>query len=584
MHEHLIDKLKTLPIEPGCYLMKDKFGTIIYVGKAKKLRNRVNQYFVGAHNFKTQKMVSFISDFDYIVTGTEKEALLLEINLIKKHRPRYNIMFMDDKSYPYIKLTQESYPSLKVVRDAKKDRHSRYFGPFPDATAAYNTMKLLNQIYPLRKCKIMPKKVCLYYHLGQCLGPCEFEIDPAVYKKMSNDIIQFLKGDVGDLLAELKQKMLVATEQLAYEKAKEYRDLIIGIEHISDRQQVQSDDLKDKDVFGLYADKGYLAIQGFFIRGGKLLERTLSLTPLYEEPYEALSAFIVQYYQTHPEPTELILPQEMDIESLQEAVSVKIVQPYKGHRKKLLEMAINNAANNLLQKFNVIERKQDQNEEAMQQLAGLLHREGISRIEIFDNSHIQGQFTVSGMVVYDEGYPSKNDYRLFKLHTQNSDVDSMKEVLYRRYFRLLKENSRMPDLIIVDGGYTQIQAAKQIISSLGLNICICGLAKDEKHRTSQLLDEAGNAYPVLIDSPLFFLLTQMQDEVHRFAITYHRKLRSIAQTKSILDEVSGVGEARKKKLMKHFVSMKRMKEASIEELNEVVPLEIAKKIHEILSN
>ena len=263
-------KLQTLPLEPGCYLMKDKNGTIIYVGKAKKLKNRVNQYFVGAHNYKTTKLVSNIVDFDYIVTSSEKEALVLEINLIKKHRPRFNIMFMDDSSYPYIKLSNEDYPTLKVVRDARKDRRAKYFGPFPDASAAHQTMKLLNQLYPLRKCDKMGKKLCLYYHIGQCLGPCELKIDPAVYKEISEKIARFLRGDVKELVDELREKMEKASEEMAFEKAREYRDLIISIEHITDKQQVQVEDNKDRDVFSCYADKGYLAIQGFFIRSGKL--------------------------------------------------------------------------------------------------------------------------------------------------------------------------------------------------------------------------------------------------------------------------------------------------------------------------
>ena len=575
-------KLQTLPLEPGCYLMKDKNGTIIYVGKAKKLKNRVNQYFVGAHNYKTTKLVSNIVDFDYIVTSSEKEALVLEINLIKKHRPRFNIMFMDDSSYPYIKLSNEDYPTLKVVRDARKDRKAKYFGPFPDASAAHQTMKLLNQLYPLRKCDKMGKKLCLYYHIGQCLGPCELKIDPAVYKEISEKIARFLKGDVKELVDELREKMEKASEEMAFEKAREYRDLIISIEHITDKQQVQVEDNKDRDVFSCYADKGYLAIQGFFIRSGKLLERQLSLTPLYGDPYEELLSFLLQYYQSHPLPQELVVPMELDIEALQEVIDCKIIQPFKGYRQKLLDMATNNAKTNLLQKFEVMDRQDESIQHAMEDLAEKLRIPGLSRMEIFDNSHISGAFTVAGMVVFEDGHPCKNDYRLFKLHTENSDVDSMKEVLYRRYFRLLNENGRFPDLLVVDGGLTQINAAKEVLSALEVDLPICGLVKDDKHQTSSLMNQNLETVDVDPKSPLFFLLTRMQDEVHRFAIGYHRKLRNKAQTKSILDEVDGIGEVRKKKLMNTFKSFKRIREATVEELAEVVPLDVARRLFETL--
>lgn len=582
MNDYLYAKLKTLPLEPGCYLMKDKNGAIIYVGKAKVLKNRVNSYFVGAHNYKTTKLVSNISDFDYIVTASEKEALLLEINLIKKHRPKYNIMFMDDKSYPYIKLSNEKYPTLKVVRDLKKDRNAKYFGPFPDATAAYNTMKLLNTLYPLRKCRTMPKKVCLYYHIGACLGPCEMEIDSEVYAKMKSDITRFLKGDVKQIKQELQKKMEDAVEEMAFEKAKEIRDLMISIDHIIDKQQIQTENNRDLDVFNYYADKGYLAIQGFFVRGGTLLEKELSLTPLYDDPQDSFISFIMQYYQTHPMADELVVPLEVETSSLNEIFDKKLVQPFKGYRQKLLDMAKNNAKNNLEQKFNVLDRVQENNDESLKQLAELLSVESVSRIEIVDNSHISGQFTVAGVVVFLDGVPSKNDYRLYKLHTQNSDVDSMKEVLYRRYFRMLNENGPFPDLLLLDGGLPQIHAAEEILNSLDLHLTICGLVKNDKHQTANLIDNKGEILPVPLDSPLFFMLTRMQDEVHRFAISYHRKLRSKAQTKSILDEIEGVGEVRKKKLLSHFKSFKKIQEASLEQLEEVVPKDVAANIYRTL--
>lgn len=576
------DKLKILPALPGCYLMKNKDGDIIYVGKAKKLKNRVRQYFVGAHDFKTTRLVSNIDDFEYIVTSSEKEALLLEINLIKKHTPPFNIMFMDDKSYPYLKLTKENAPVLKVVRNTK-DRKAYYFGPFPDSGAAWETAKLLNRIYPLRKCRRMQKKECLYYHMGQCLAPCIKEIDERVYADMVSGIQKFMRGDVKDMLDTLHREMEQASEELLFEKAQEKLSLIHAIEHVTAKQQIDFKDRKDRDVFGYYVDKGYISIQGFFLRGGKLLERTLSIEPLYENEADAFVSFILQYYANNPLPQEILIPKEYDITHLEEILDTKILQPLRGDKLKLVDMVLANAKNAHEQKFELVERKESRRYEGMEQLCNLLQKE-IHRIELFDNSHISGTHNVSGMVVYRDGEPSKKDYRTFRLGEYISDLDSMKEVIYRRYFRLLKEGARFPDLLIVDGGYLQIEAAREIIEALDIPLTICGLVKDDNHRTSNLMDVNGNILPVKRDSSLFFLLTQMQDEVHRFAISYHRKLRGKAMTKSILDEVEGIGEVRKKEIWKHFKSLKRLKEATIEEIRQVVPEKVAQNIYNILHN
>lgn len=576
------DKLKILPAMPGCYLMKNKDGDIIYVGKAKKLKQRVRQYFVGAHDFKTTRLVSNIDDFEYIVTSSEKEALLLEINLIKKHTPPYNIMFMDDKSYPYLKLTKENAPVLKVVRNTK-DRKAYYFGPFPDSGAAWETAKLLNRIYPLRKCRRMPKKECLYYHMGQCLAPCIRDIDERVYADMVSGIQKFMRGDVREMLDTLHREMEQASEELLFEKAQEKLSLIHAIEHVTAKQQIDFKDRKDRDVFGYYVDKGYISIQGFFLRGGKLLERTLSIEPLYENEADAFVSFILQYYANNPLPQEILIPKEYDITHLEEILDTKILQPLRGDKLKLMDMVLANAKNAHEQKFELVERKESRRYEGMEQLCNLLQKE-IHRIELFDNSHISGTHNVSGMVVYRDGEPSKKDYRTFRLGEYISDLDSMKEVIYRRYFRLLKEGARFPDLLIVDGGYLQIEAAREIIEALDIPLTICGLVKDDNHRTSNLMDVNGNILPVKRDSSLFFLLTQMQDEVHRFAISYHRKLRGKAMTKSILDEVEGIGEVRKKEIWKHFKSLKRLKEATIEEIRQVVPEKVAQNIYNILHN
>ncbi len=572
-------KLLTLPEEPGSYQMKNKNGEIIYVGKAKNLHNRVNQYFVGAHDFKTTKMVSQIEDFDFIVTNSEKEALVLEINLIKKYRPKYNIMFIDDTSYPYIKITKEDYPRLLIARDTKKDKKAKYFGPFPDASAARDTQKLLQSIYPFRRCTKIPNKVCLYYHMGQCLGPCEYEIDPKVYQDMSDQVSRFLNGDTKEIEQSLNTKMVEASENLEFEKANEYKQMIESIHRVIDKQMIELDQKGNKDAFVYYADKGYLAIQGFLVRRGTILNKEFRLKALYGDAQEEFISFLLQYYDSHPKASELVLPQEVDISSLEDVLETKIVQPQKGYRKKLLEMCYENAKKQLDQKFNIVEQQDEKTEEAMKYLEELANHE-MSRIELFDNSHTGGAFTVASCVVYEDGYPSKKDYRLYRLHTQNSDVDSMKEVLYRRYFRLLKEESRLPDGIIVDGGLTQVNAAKEIIDMLGItSIKIMGLVKDDHHNTNALMDTSGDLIPIDKDSSLFFLLTRMQDEVHRVAISYHRKLRAKAQTKSILDEIEGVGPKRKKKLLKEFKNFTNLKNASVEEISKVVPQEVAEKVY-----
>lgn len=578
--ELIKNKLALLPASPGCYLMKDINQEVIYVGKAIKLKNRVKSYFVGAHNYKTTKLVSNIVDFEYIVTSTEKEALLLEFNLIKKYAPKYNIMFMDDKSYPYIKLSIEKVPTLKVVRNTL-DKKAEYFGPFPDSGAAYQTIHLLNQLYPLRKCKKMPKKECLYYHIHQCLGPCINEIDPALYQTMTHEIKGFLRGDVNDLLTRLKQEMEEASEALNYEKAKEKLELYRAIEHVTAKQQVQFKDRKDRDVFGFYVDKGYISIQGFFLHNGKVLERALAIHPLVDDVENTFLSFIMQYYGKNPLPYEILLPKEINADLLEETLQVKVSQPLKGDKLKLVEMVINNAKDSHYQKFELAQKDENKKEAAMYALSSLFHKP-IRSVEMFDNSHISGTFNVSGCIVFKDGEPSKKDYRHYRLGSYVSDLDSMKEVIYRRYFRFLKEGATMNDLLIVDGGWQQIQAAKEILNDLEIEISLAGLVKDERHRTSNLMDQEGQIMNVKKDSPLFFLLSQMQDEVHRFAISYHRKLRSKAMTKSILDDIEGIGEVRKKEVWRRFKTLKNLRDASIEELSEVLPIQVAKNLFEVL--
>lgn len=583
MNQLIKDKLSLLPMSPGCYLMKDKNNQVIYVGKAKKLKNRVSSYFTGVHNYKTTKLVEEIVDFDYIVTDSEKEALLLEINLIKDYSPQYNIMFMDNTYYPYIQLTDEKHPRLKIVRNVKEKKH-KYFGPFPDASAARTTFQLLGRLYPLRKCESLPKKPCLYYSLNQCLAPCIQDVDEQTYITIKKDIVKFMKGDVKEKVNELSKKMYEASENLAFEQAKEYRDLIQSIEYVTAKQHVQFNDSIDRDILGYYVDNGYLSIQLFFMRSGKLLARDLNLLPVSDDINEHLQQFIVSFYQTNTLPKELLLPQSLDKSLLEEILDCKILQPQKGEKYSLVQMACHNAKESLEKKFSLMEKDYQATMGAIEELGKLLQIETPHTIELFDNSHIQGAYCVAGMVCFKDGKPSKKDYRKFKIKTaqHGDDYASMKEVIYRRYFRLLMEQKEMPDMIIVDGGLGQIRVAYEVIQSLNLNITVCGLAKDDKHSTAMLLNHEGAKVNVHPKSPLFFLLTRMQDEVHRYAITFHKNVRNKSMVSSILDNVEGIGEKRKKELLRHFKSLKKMKEASIEELNEVLPKKVAIELYNAL--
>ncbi len=575
-------KLQTLPLEPGCYLMKNKQGKIIYVGKAKKLKNRVTSYFTGAHNYKTTKLVSQIKDFDYIVTHTEKEALILEINLIKKHRPRFNIMFMDDKSYPYLKLTNEKYAQLKVVRDKKRDKKSTYFGPYPDASAAHTMRKLMNHLYPLRKCETLPKKVCLYYHLGQCLGPCEFDVKDEDYQAMVNEIIRVLKGDDKDLRARLNQKMMEATEALNFERAAEYRDDLKALNYVLDKQAVASETQGNKDVFAYAEKNGIIAIQGLMIRAGKILDRSFALQILVDDADESFISFLAQLYSQNDLPDELLLPQGIDVSLLEDHLELKIHQPQRGNQRKLIELAQTNALKQLEQKAEMFKLKESAQEEALVALKEKLQITSVETIELIDNSHIQGAYASSAVVVFKDGVPSKKDYRLYNVSNGANDVANMEEAIYRRYLRKIKEHSDLPDCLLVDGGYTQIQAALKSLNILHVSIPVFGLVKDNKHNTSALMDLSGERIEVSDEPQLYFFLTRMQDEVHRFVISHHKRRRSKGQVASILDDVSGLGPKRQAALRKQFKSLKAMKEASDEELLKIVPETVLKALKEAL--
>lgn len=583
MNDYIKDKLSLLPASPGCYLMKNKEGSIIYVGKAKKLRNRVHSYFVGVHDYKTTKLVSEIVDFEYIVTDSEKEALLLEINLIKDYTPQYNIMFMDNTYYPYIQMTNEEHPRLKIVRDAK-NKKAKHFGPFPDATAARETYKLLDRLYPLRKCNHVPKKPCLYYSLGQCLAPCIQDVDQKVYADIKKEIVKLLNGDIKDKVKELTEKMNKASDELNFEQAKEYRDLIAHIQYVTAKQHVQFNDHVDRDILGYYVDHGYLSIQLFFMRNGKLLSRDLNLVPVGDSVQDDLQQFIVAFYQNNTLPKEILLPQDVEDEVLKDILDCTILKPQRGNKLSLVKMANENAKESLEKKFKLIQKNEKATIGAMQQLGELLNIETPHVIELFDNSNIQGAYAVAGMVCFKDGVPSKKDYRKYKIKTVDGpdDYASMKEVIYRRYFRVLMEGLTPPDMVIVDGGLGQIKVAKEVIDSLNMNIVVCGLSKDDKHSTAMLLDSHGQKVNIHPKSELFFLLTKMQDEVHRYAISFHKNVRSKSLFSSVLDRVEGIGPKRRKQLLNRFKSVKKMKEATLEELQEILPEKVAKELFKVL--
>ena len=573
--KHLQDKLALLPDQPGCYIMKDEHQNILYVGKAKILKNRVRSYFHGVHDNKTTRLVARIRDFEFIVTDSEKESLLLEINLIKKHTPPFNIMFMDDKSYPYIELTRENNFTVRVVRNLKnKSKKHEYFGPYPSSQSAYEIVKLINSIFPIRKCKNIPKQPCLYYHMHQCLAPCIQEVDEKENAQLRKKVQKFLNGDSKEIVDLLESKMLQASENLQFEKAQEIYETLMALDHVLEKQTIDFKDRANRDVFGYYVDKGYISFQGFFIRQGKLLERNMSIVPLYEDEKDAFLSFIMQYYEKNIVPKEILVPTGTDCEVLQEALETNVHIPIRGEKKKLVDLVYKNAKEAHEQKFQLIFRKDNELKLANDTLSKIFNKE-IHTVEMFDNSHIQGTFNVSGLVVFKDGVPDKNEYRHYKLDGYRSDMDSMKEVIYRRYFRLLKEHKKMPDLLIVDGGALQINAAKEILDLLQVDVTLAGLVKDDRHATRALMNSDLKEIPLDANSQLFFLLTRMQDEVHRFAISYHRKLRDKSMTKSILDTVDGVGPTRKKELFKRFKSMKQMRLASVEELSEVVPEKVA---------
>ncbi|MEO3946892.1 excinuclease ABC subunit UvrC [Gorillibacterium sp. CAU 1737] len=654
-------KLALLPDQPGCYLMKNEEGKIIYVGKAKVLKNRVRSYFTGSHDGKTQRLVSEIRDFEYIVTASNMEALILECNLIKKHSPRYNVLLKDDKTYPYIKITNEEHPRLEVTRSVGKDK-AKVYGPYPNAYAAHETKKLLDRLYPLRKCRTMPPKVCLYYHIGQCLAPCEYEVQPETYASMLSDIQRFLGGGHQDIRKEIEKKMHEAAENLEFERAREFRDQIASIDAVVEKQKITTADRLDRDVFGYAVDKGWMCVQILYMRQGKMIERHASIFPYYGEEYDDFLSFVTQFYSNNPAlPKEVLLPAapgtvEIESESeeadkpasvdessegtgepaseadtkraIEEAnelidaepedeaeeeasaaagsageeenapgaegavrsssdlketlegwLGVKLHIPRRGRKKNMVSMAVKNARVSLDEKFRLIERDEARTVKAVENLGAYLGTGPIRRIEAFDNSNIQGSDPVSAMVVFTDGKPDKKEYRKYKVKTVQGpdDYETMREVVRRRYERVRKEGLPLPDLVVIDGGRGHIAAAADVLENeLGLYLPVCGLVKDAKHKTAELMaGDPPQVVPLPRDSQEFYLLQRIQDEVHRFAITFHREIRGKSMVVSQLDSIPGIGEKRRKQLLKHFGSLKKIREAAVDDFR---PLGIGDKL------
>lgn len=582
------EKLSLVPNIPGCYLMKNKDNNIIYVGKAKKLKNRLSSYFRGTHYGKTAKLISEIVDFDYIVVNSETESLILELNLIKQYNPKYNILLRDDKSYPYIELTEDKVPRLLVVRNInRKKKKKQLYGPYPNVTAARGTVNLLNRIYPLRKCNTYNKKPCLYYHINQCLGYCSNEIDDQLVKQMKDDIITFLKGDYSLIVKKLKEEMDFESEQMRYEKAKELKDLLDYIEITMVKQKVEIGDNTDRDIFGYQVEKGYLSIQVFFIRGSKIIGKHSKAFAMVGTEEEELTTYIASFYEKDVIlPKEILVPQIVDAELLGSYLGISVKTAQRGSKKAILDMANENAKILLEEEFELIKKNEARTVDANESLREVLKLEKLERIEIFDNSNLFGNYNVSGMVVFINGKEAKNEYRKFKItNDKNDDYGTMREVIYRRYFRVLKDNLNKPDLIIVDGGLGQMNIAREVLTSLNMNIPVVGLKKDDKHLTSSLL-----AFEPIVEininrkSDLFHYLERIQDEVHNYTINYHKQLRSKGSLESVLSSITGIGEKRKNQLLKKYKTLTKMKQLNVEELAEILPNNVAQELYNFLKN
>lgn len=579
--------LSTTPHKPGCYLMKDKNGCIIYVGKSKNLKNRLSSYFKQSHTGKTMMLVRDIETFEYILTNSEVESLLLELNLIKKYTPKYNILYKDDKTYPYIELTNDKVPRLLIVRNPnmKRGGNRKLFGPYPNVTAAKKVVEILNRMYPLRKCKNMGKKECLYYHIGECLGYCINQVDEDKIKEMKEEIIAFFNGNSEILTDKIEKRMYECSNKLQYEKALEYREILDYIKITLEKQKVCLDDNYDRDVIGYYEEDNYLSMVILFIRGGKLIDKKSNIFPMIDSLEEEVNTYISNFYDKHmTKVKEVMAPEIVNLSLMREGFNLNFMTPLKGTKKKILDLAMENAKNYYNEQISLIKKDEESLNNSLKELSTMLGIEKCNRIEMFDNSNIFGSFNVSGMVVFVDGKKAPQMYRKFKItNDKNDDYGTMREVIYRRYFRVLKDNLERPDLILVDGGAGQINVCREVIASLRMDIPVAGLKKDDKHSTNMLV----GGYPlreieIKKDSYLFLLLTRMQDEVHRYTISYHKDIRSKGALSTILDNIDGIGEVRKKNILKKYRTIDKMKEATVEELKEIMPERIAKDFHDYL--
>ncbi len=587
--QHIENKLKLLPDLPGCYLMKDVNGHIIYVGKAKNLKNRVRSYFKSSHEGKTARLVSQIRDFETIITSTDKEAFLLEITLIQKHKPYYNIKLKQGTGYPYIKITNERDPQLKIVSQVKRDG-GFYFGPYPNVYAATETLHLLEKVYPLRHCSGRQGRPCLYYHMGQCLGACFKDVPPEAYAKNIEKIKSFLNGNVGQIKRELRAKMEKAAANLEFERAAELRDQLKYVAMTVEKQKIISNDNTPRDVIGYYMDKGWLSLQIFSIRQARLMKREKRLFPCVDTPEAEMTSFILQLYQQRNriKPKELLVPASLDAAMLSDLLGIPVRTPVRGQKRSLLEMAQKNSRLVLEEKFRLLELDNRKTVGAMDELMDVLQLPHGHRIEAFDHSHIQGQDPVSAMVCFIDGQPNKKEYRKYKLRDVDhaDEAASTREVIYRRYSRILKEHGELPDLILMDGAETQVAAAQDVLENqLGLSIQVAGMVKNTHHKTADLMN--GEYQKVQLDpkSEAFYLLQRIQDEVHRFAITFHRQLRSKNSLSSRLEQIKGVGPKTRIKLLKQFGSLRHIEEASLEEIEALgISAKVAKAVKLSLRN
>lgn len=580
------EKLALVPTKPGSYQMKNKDGVIIYVGKAKNLQRRLRSYFTKTQTGKTRLLVEDIDDFEYIVTSSELESLILEITLIKKYDPKYNILLKDDKTYPYIELTNESYPTLKIVRNVKRKKNKNHlYGPYPNASAARKTVNVINRIYPLRKCDKLKKEVCLYYHINECLGYCTKKVEKEKIEEMKKEIISFLKGDSTIITKRLQEQMQKASDAMNYERALELKNMLDDIDTVLKKQKIDLNKNYNFDLINYYYDKNYLSIEIFFIREGLLFGRHNEIIPTMENPLEDVMEYLIKFYDKGVLPKELYVPEDLDDKLISDYFNIKVIKPVRGKLKNLLDLAKENAKEQIELEEETLKKDDDARIDALNELKELLHLDSVSRMESFDNSHLFGTFYVGGMVVFEDFIPNKDSYRKFKIQSDvKDDLGAMKEVLYRRYYRLLMDNEKKPDLIVMDGGELQINTCKEIISSLGLTIPIIGLAKDKKHKTSYIMNENLEILDVKKDSKLFLFLTRIQEEVHRYAITYHRNIKAKGALSSVLDVVPGIGEVRKKDLLKKFGSLKKLKEATVEELQQVVSEDVAINLYNYLKD